>query len=309
MPVRRSHTYEFKDELRVGQRSQRKAAHQRKRRRQRLIIGAIVLCLATVLGAGLCWMHRSNKLARAVVQRNTTETASASTAAARPSTAPAPEPMPTPVVASFKGVALHLSVSLKDLTEVGFHPASYSYAMPLDTSLVATDTGAVAAAKGTGRDKSKQPAGPAAALIGFSIQMWRTDAGSYEGRSAIDEGAPAGSTTYAPIDGTITAVRYYNYENGCKDYEVHISFDSPELARYEIVMIHEDKVRVKVGDKVIAGVTPIAQVRDLTPYLDNQLSVFTGEAGNHAHIQVNDTKSQSYLDVQKQRATSSFYIN
>ena len=266
-----------------------------------------MLLLVALLSAGVFWMHRSDTLASAAVKSQNGSKVSSVVATTTVSTESTS--LPTPVVASFEGVAIHLSVRLDDLTEVGFHPASNPYAMVLDTTLTPDSATAVRDTKTTGRDKSAQPTGAAEPLIGSYIQMWRIDTGSIPGRTSIDEGAPAGSTTYAPIDGTITAVRKYNYENGCKDFEVHMSFEATELARYEMVMIHEDNVQVAVGDKVVGGVTPIAQVRDLTPFLVNQLAQYTGEAGNHAHVQVNDMQEPSYGARMQYREEHGYYLN
>jgi len=299
------------DDMTLNLKSRRERRQRRQKRRNRILTVIVVICLAAIFGAGLFWMRYSNSQASAVSRVTTPKQPASTTAtatAASSNTSTETTGLPTPVVASFEGVPLHLSVRIRDLTEVGFHPASYPYAMVLSTTLTPANASTVRATHTTGRDKSEQPSGDNAALIGSYIQMWRTDTGSIPGRTSIDEGAPAGSVTYAPIDGTITAVRYYNYENGCKDYEIHMSFDTTALARYEVVMIHETNVRVKVGDKVIGGVTPIAQVRDLTPFLKNQLGEYTGEAGNHAHVQVNDTQCANYKEVQARRQTQGYYI-
>ncbi|MCL2881599.1 MAG: hypothetical protein FWF45_01700 [Coriobacteriia bacterium] len=291
-----------------------KSRSERRRKRvkhQRQAIGAIVvICLAAIFASGLLWMRYSNGRADALSKVLTSKQPASSVVATTTAGASTETTgLPTPVVASFKGIPLHLSVRMRDLTEVGFHPASNPYAMVLDTTLTPADATTVRATHTTGRNKSKQPTGDNVALIGNYIQMWRTDTGSIPGRTSIDEGAPAGSVTYAPITGTITAVREYNYENGCKDYEVHMSFEATALARYEVVMIHEENVKVKVGDEVTGGLTPIAQVRDLTPFLKNQLGEYTGEAGNHAHVQVNDLRAPSYAERQKYREQHNYYID
>ncbi|MCL2654505.1 MAG: hypothetical protein FWD65_02235 [Coriobacteriia bacterium] len=298
------------DDMLLDVRSRQDRRRKRQRRRRQAVTILVALCLAAIFGAGLFWMRYSNNqaniLTRLLASQQPAANSAAPTVAASASTETTG--LPTPVVASFKGTPLHLSVRLRDLTEVGFHPASNAYAMVLDTTLTPADAGAVRAAGTTGRDKAQQPAG-AVPLIGSYIQMWRTDTGSIPVRTSIDEGAPAGSVTYAPITGAITAVREYNYENGCKDYEVHMSFEATALARYEVVMIHEENVQVKVGERVVGGVTPIAQVRDLTPFLVNQLAQYTGEAGNHAHVQINDLQAPSYSERQKYREQHNYYID
>jgi len=309
-PTERSRERTLCDDMTLNLKSRSEQRRKRLRRRRQAVVGLVALCLAAIFASGLLWMHYSNNQANALSKRlaskqPTGSVATTATAGASTETTG----LPTPVVASFKGVPLHLSVRLHDLTEVGFHPASNPYAMVLDTTLISANASTVRASHTTGRDKNKQPEGPDAALIGDYIQMWRTDTGSIPGRTSIDEGAKAGSVTYAPITGKITAVREYNYENGCKDYEVHMSFEATSLARYEVVMIHEENVKVKVGDAVTAGVTPIAQVRDLTPFLVNQLGEYTGEAGNHAHVQINDLKAPSYSERQKYRESHNYYID
>ena len=42
---------------------------------------------------------------------------------------------PTPVFASYKRLKLHLPVTVKSLTEIGFHQAAYRYALPMKSPL------------------------------------------------------------------------------------------------------------------------------------------------------------------------------
>jgi hypothetical protein len=180
---------------------------------------------------------------------------------------------------------------MKDLTEVAFHQASYSYALPLSTHMPFEDLSKVKKDKGTKRDKTVQQTGENALLCGSALKFWRSGrVGS--AMTAIDCGAAANSLVFAPVSGTVTNVCTYNYENKVEDYEIHIRpIGHPTL---EIVLIHVKSPCVKIGATVVGGVTPLARVRKMSAYVRNQLGTYAPSGGNHTHIQLNDTTTAEY---------------
>ena len=82
------------------------------------------------------------------------------------------------------------------------------------------------------------------------------------------------------------------------------------ISDLDVVLIHLTDVTVKPGEHVIAGVTPMAKIRDIFQYLDEslQLKNYTAvnDNGNHTHIQVNNANHPEYhgLDDLKPQAAA-----
>ncbi len=315
-------------EIALKTRRERRKMRQHKQQRFFIVVAASIVLI--VVAAAFAWMQHSQSIAHKRVAKTTT--ASVVQASGEPfqqiSTSSAPSAtgavknvstveaaaasskevtgLPTPIVASYNNIPIHLSVRVADLTEVGFHAASFNYTLPFTTTLTEATNAQVQKNKGTGRDKSAQEEGANAVLSGQFIRMGRSGRGGISPMTAMDEGARANTTVYAPISGTITAIHRYNYEAGCKDYELHIRLD--EAPSIEAVMIHIHKPHVKVGQHITGGITPLATIRDLTPYVVNQLSEYTGEKGNHVHVQLVNTKNKEYIKRQKENETDGYYI-
>ncbi len=123
-------------------------------------------------------------------------------------------------------------------------------------------------------------------------------------------GADPGSYVVAPVSGTVVKVKKFDLYGKYPDYEVHVQpVGRPDL---DVVLIHIDDVTVTPGDKVVAGVTQIAQVRKLAKGVGPQLRSYTKNGGHHTHIQINDTTHPKYKGLkgaitvppEPQRATS-----
>lgn len=114
--------------------------------------------------------------------------------------------------------------------------------------------------------------------------MWRGARGGPM-NSSIDVGAKAGTMTYSPIGGRVSQIRKYKLYGRIPDNEVHILPDG--YNDRHLVIIHIDDIKVKAGDKVVSGITPIGRVRQLSRFFKQQLSDYSKEAGDHAHYQVN----------------------
>jgi hypothetical protein len=201
-----------------------------------------------------------------------------------------PASSPTPYFASYKKLKLRLPVTVDTLTEAGFHQASYSYARHLKSLVPYGDAEKAKKQRTTHRDASEQDRGTDAVLTGVVLKLWRNRPGKPD--TAVDVGANAGSTVFAPVTGTVVKVKKFDLYSKYPDVEIHIQPDGyPTL---DVVMIHVDNVICRPGDKVVGGVTPIAQIRDLDPRIGPQLKSYTRNGGTHTHVQVNDATHPSY---------------
>jgi hypothetical protein len=96
----------------------------------------------------------------------------------------------------------------------------------------------------------------------------------------------------APLTGTVVKVKRYKLYGQHDDYELHIQpAGHPDI---DCVIIHIDKLTVKPGDPVTAGVTPIGVVRKLSDRVDHQLGDYTRDGGDHIHVQLNNAKHPEY---------------
>lgn len=271
----------------VSREERKRAARNRSR--------AIGLTVAVVaLGAlALGWQYSSERLAArmplpagANVSASATQTASAATVVR----ATNPARTATPYFASYKKLKLRLPVSVEDLTEVGFHQASYGYALHLRTHLPEAKNAAVKKDRSTHRDISAQSTAPDAKLVGEALVMWRSRPGKPD--TAADVGADPGSDVIAPVSGTVIKVKKFKLYGQFPDYEIHIQ--PRGYPTIDCVLIHVSDVSCKPGDQVVAGVSRIAAIRKLDRRVGPQLKSYTKNGGHHTHIQLNDTTDPKY---------------
>jgi hypothetical protein len=100
------------------------------------------------------------------------------------------------------------------------------------------------------------------------------------------------TTVVAPVTGVVTSVRHYKLYGYIDDLRLEIKPDGSRHLR--VVMIHIKSVKVKKGQRVIGGITPVAVVRHLK--LQSTINRFVPiKPIDHVHIQVNrDTFKGSY---------------
>jgi hypothetical protein len=269
-------------------------------RRQRTNVIASVVGIALLITAAIAWRYVSDRMAAG--SPLTAETASASvpgsgtafrpitmrtTATGSPQKASA---APTPIFASYGKLKLHLPVPLADLTEIGFHQASYSYALRLKTPMKDADLDDVIKNKSTGRDISKQPPGDDAPMLGTVIRMWRNRPGRPD--TAADVGALPGKLVLAPVSGTVVKIKSYKLYGKYSDYELHIHPDG--TSGLDLVMIHLTNMSVSVGDHVEGGVTPVAKIRKLSDKFHDQLANYVHGGGDHVHVNLNNANHKGY---------------
>ena len=200
----------------------------------------------------------------------------------------------TPIFAAYKSLQLRLPVAVSDLTEVGFHQAAYTYALHTTTTLTEADNSDTRAAHTTGRETSTQPTGADAALQGKFIRMWRSRPGNPD--SAADVGAAPGSDVFSPVSGTVIKIKPYKLYGKHDDFEIHIQ--PKGWPAIDLVIIHVTDLSVAVGDEVVGGVTRIAAVRKLSDRVHHQLGDYTGDGGDHVHVQLNNSKDPRYKGLE-----------
>ena len=263
---------------------ERRLRDREKRRRTSSMLVAAVALGALALG----WRYTSDRTA--ALEPLETRRTSAPDSGSPQIRAAAANADPTPIFATYKSIQLRLPVPLGDLTEVGFHQASYSYARHLKSATPTADMTAAKKSKGTGRDLSLQESGEQAKLTGTSLVMWRSRPGKPD--TAVDVGAKAGSAVLAPVTGTVVKIKSYKLYGEHDDYELHIQPEGrPDL---DLVMIHIDALTVKPGDPVVAGLTHIGVIRKLSDRVDHQLGDYTKDGGDHTHVQINDATHPDY---------------
>jgi len=275
-------------------------ARQRRQRagakRRNLTIAFVMIAAISV--AALGWRYSSDR--RAAANPFTANEKAAAAASGRAdanatfsSENPA-DPDPTPNFAELDSLKLRLPVEVKDLGEIGFHQASYTYAMHMTTSLPDAPLSSAKNKRGTGRDISQQAPGTNAMLVGSVVRMWRSRPGKPD--SAVDVGAPPGSYVLAPVSGQVIKIKSYKLYGKYDDYEIHIRPEGRD--DIDCVMIHVTDLSVTVGARVKAGVTRVATVRKLSNVIHDQLGDYATGSGDHVHMQFNNTLDPRYKGLE-----------
>jgi len=181
------------------------------------------------------------------------------------------------VMATVGSLKLYLPIAKSRLTAIGYHEAFSPQSVILGPRGVEVNTKKLKTLQGFLNTKKKYED-----LI-YSL-MWR----GYRGgpvRSSVDVGAKAGTMTYSPVGGEVVLIRKYKLYGRYPDYEVHIL---PEgFKDRHLIIIHVYDIKVKAGDRVVAGLTPIARIAKFSKVFKQQLSEYSKEAGDHAHYQIN----------------------
>jgi len=119
------------------------------------------------------------------------------------------------------------------------------------------------------------------------IHYYIMDAAGREGpqTGALDVGAPTGTSVYAPVTGTVTAIRPDPMVENAN--VVEIKPDANPNVRVNVSLVQSDG-NAGVNDHVTAGITELGTVADSAKVLDPQLSSYTSDPGNHVTLSVSD---------------------
>lgn len=110
--------------------------------------------------------------------------------------------------------------------------------------------------------------------------------------SAVDVGAAAGTDVYSPVDGTVVGITPFVVND--RRYGVQLDIQ-PQAAPSYVVSVTQLRVdpSISVGSTVIAGVSKIGTVVDLSGVEQQALSRFTQDAGNHVSLEVHPAATLS----------------
>lgn len=175
---------------------------------------------------------------------------------------------PELVIARAEGVQVHIPVDPDRVTAAAFHAIDDPSGVPLESTRALR----IHQAPRDGR------VGPETA--GLSV------------------GAPAGTTVYSPVDGTIASITDYTVFGRIEGYEITIT---PAAAASGLVlrMTHiSDPTggpRPSVGEAVRAGVTVLGRVHDFSQVAEQELSQFTADDGNHVDLELLRTEAALLL--------------
>lgn len=119
-----------------------------------------------------------------------------------------------------------------------------------------------------------------------NINFYMMDPAGREGprTGALDVGAAAGTKVYAPVTGTVTAIRPDPMVPNANVVEIKPAED-PDL-RVIVSLARGEEGSAGVNAPVTAGMTEIGAVADSAEILDPQLSSYTTDAGNHVTVSV-----------------------
>jgi len=195
--------------------------------------------------------------------------------AALPSVDASPAPGGAVAVAQVEGVDVLLPVARDVTTAVAYHPVDNA------NTVAFSPQGERLGGGNLGEKLADIFAG------GGTIQYYLM-AGSGSERSSstsgLDIGAVPGSPVVSPVDGKVTAIKTYKIFDRYQDVEIDIQLASdPSLL---LVMTHIAGPQVQMGDTVTAGDTALGSVRGFSTGLDQALSHYTSDAGDHVQLLV-----------------------
>jgi murein DD-endopeptidase MepM/ murein hydrolase activator NlpD len=179
------------------------------------------------------------------------------------------------VVAEVEGVEVLLPVARQVTTAIAFHPVDSSDGVafaPLGDRI-------------SGGGISQKLADIFAGGGGVRYYLMGGEGGEASSSTAgLDIGAVPGSPVLSPVDGKVTAVKSYEILGRFRDVEIDIRLASdPSLL---LVVTHIDKPKVQIGDVVQRGVTPLGSVRGFSGGLQQSLSQYTSDNGDHVQLMV-----------------------
>ena len=179
------------------------------------------------------------------------------------------------VVAQVDGLDLVLPVARDVTTAVAYHPVDNAGTVPLAPAGECLSGGSL------GQKLADIFAG------GGAIQYYLMDGAGGELSSStagLDVGAVPGSAVVSPADGKVTAIKQYSILGRYPDVEMRIQLarDSSLL----LVLTHLTRPQVEIGDVVARGDTVLGAVRGFPTTLDQALSRYTSDTGDHVQMMV-----------------------
>lgn len=179
------------------------------------------------------------------------------------------------VVARVEDIEILLPVARGVTTAVAFHPVDNGDSVPLRPS------GERASGGSLGQKLADIFAG------GGGLQyylMAGAGADASSSTAGLDVGAVPGSPIVSPVDGKVVAMRKYRVLGRYDDVELHVQLSrDPSLL---LVVTHLASPKVAIGDVVVRGETALGDVRGFPVALDQALSRYTSDTGDHVQLMV-----------------------
>ncbi len=179
---------------------------------------------------------------------------------------------PDTMLAEAANVEISTPIRPEDLTGLGYHPEGESLVEMAPR----------------GKNLSANP------LLGLiaggetpeKIHYYMMDAAGREGprTGALDVGAEANTTVYAPVTGVVTAIRPDPMVRDANVVEIKPASNAD--VRVTVSLVRSEGDSAGVNTPVTAGMTELGAVADSAEVLDPQLSSYTTDAGNHVTISV-----------------------
>jgi hypothetical protein len=178
---------------------------------------------------------------------------------------------PDVLLAEVAGVHISSPIRPEDLTGLGYHPESESFIemSPRGKNLSANPVLGIFA-RGSTPEK---------------IQYYLMDPATRHGprTGALDVGAEAGAPVYAPVTGTVTAVRPDPVlQRDANIVEIKPT-ENPNV-RVLVSLVQGIDSGVAPSSPVTAGMTKLGSVADSAKVLKPQLASYTSDAGNHVTV-------------------------
>jgi murein DD-endopeptidase MepM/ murein hydrolase activator NlpD len=108
--------------------------------------------------------------------------------------------------------------------------------------------------------------------------------------SALDVGAPIGTSVYSPVDGTIVGVTPYVVAGHRYGSQIDIEPQSAPSLIVSITQLRPDP-SIKVGNNVVSGATRIGAIDNLATVEKQALARYTNDSGNHVSIELRPAAS------------------
>ena len=194
-----------------------------------------------------------------------------------------PKPSGSYAVAETEGMTLTCPVRYADTTGIMFHEASrYDiHDQPANPRVMLPLGGCVGDANPGARYPGWEPQDSGDPYYWVQESRGR---GTFS-TTAVDVGAKAGCAVLAPVDGVVECVESYSLYGSYPDQRVSIIPDGK--AHLRAVVVHLEAT-VTSGTRVRAGITELGRVRRLSQFFVSDLGrYYTGEEGDHVHMQVN----------------------
>jgi hypothetical protein len=177
------------------------------------------------------------------------------------------------VVARLGSVEILLPVRLEATTAIAFHPVDNENSVGFLPVGERVDAGGVAARLADFFGE------------GGGMRYYQMDGNGSDGSAEtarLDVGAVPGVFVYSPVDGRVVGVKDYSLLGRYTDTEIQLQLaGDPSVL---LVITHVTRPAVKIGDEVSAGETALGRVRRYPSEVDQGLSRFTADAGDHVQL-------------------------